>query len=459
MQPSPLVTVYLVNYNYGAYIEQSIESVLIQDFDDYELLIIDDGSTDNSMEIINKYRKNKNVHIIEQKNKGLNTTNNIALKLSSGKYIIRLDADDYLTEDALRKMANILEDNQNLVMVFPDYFEIDKDNQVIGQVQRHDFDNEVTLFDQPAHGACTMIKKEILLEVGGYDESFNRQDGYDLWLKILHGNYKFKNINKPLFYYRDHGNNLTKDEKLLLETRSKIIEKHVNKYKNKIKTIALIPVRGPKLDPRSNPLENLGSKPLINWTIDSVLNSKLIDEIIVSTPDNSVINHIEKYYSGKVVLHERNERLARINKNISPTLLDALDFYESNHNVPDAIMVLNIESPFRSSVYIDKAINVMRLFNVDSVIGVTIEDDIFYTHDGNGLVPYTKIDGLKLERDILYRKVGGMSLVSRKYFKNTNKIFGGRIGHIQLDKQSAFMINSLYDWKLSNFLSQKEEGV
>jgi len=454
----PLVTIYLVNHNYSQYLLESINSVLDQDFKDYELLIIDDGSTDNSISIINKISDLKNVNIIQQNNKGLNTTNNIALKLSRGKYIMRLDADDYLSSDAVGTMVNILEKDPRLAMIFPDYFEIDESSNVIRQVQRHDFDNDVTLYDQPAHGACTMIRKKILQEVGGYDESFNRQDGYDLWLKILHGRYYFKNINTPLFYYRQHKHNLTKNEKKLLETRSKIISKHVNKYKKNINTIALIPVRGYDIDPRSNPLSILDKKPLINWTIDSALESKVIDNIIVSTPNNDVLKHVENYYSEKVLLHQRDPKLAWINKKLNDTLSILLKFYESKYKEPDALMVLNIESPFRGPLYIEKAVNVMRLFDVDSVIGVRIEDDIFYSHDGTGLVPRSNDSGLKLEREVLYKKTGGMSLVKRDYFIKTKNIFGGRIGHIQLDNYSATVINTTFDWEVAKLLI-KNEGL
>ena len=94
----------------------------------------------------------------------------------------------------------------------------------------------------------------------------------------------------------------------------------------------------------------------------------------------------------------------------------------------------------------------MRLFDVDSVVGVTIEDDIFYTHNGNGLIPQSKPGGLKLERDVLYKKVGGMSLVTRNYFKKTKSIFGGRMGHIQLDQESALSIASKNDWDFAELL-------
>ena len=109
-----LVTVYITNHNYGKYIKKSIDSVLSQTYKNFELIIIDDGSTDNSKEIIEKYKNDIKVTIVYQKNKGLNVTNNIAIKLSKGKYIVRLDADDYFDENALLVMVNKMEKDSNI---------------------------------------------------------------------------------------------------------------------------------------------------------------------------------------------------------------------------------------------------------------------------------------------------------------------------------------------------------
>jgi glycosyltransferase involved in cell wall biosynthesis len=204
MKRNPLLTVYITNYNYGMYIQQSVESVLSQTFQDFELFIIDDGSVDNSKEIIEQYRDNPKINIIYQQNKGLNVTNNIAMRASIAKYIMRLDADDFLTPDALEIMVSALENDIDLGLVFPDYYYTNDNGIITGEEIRHDFDKDVSLFDQPAHGACTMIRLENLKMLGGYNESFTCQDGYDLWIKfIMH--FKVTNINKPLFYYRRHG--------------------------------------------------------------------------------------------------------------------------------------------------------------------------------------------------------------------------------------------------------------
>ena len=157
---NPLVTVYITNHNYGKYISKAIMSVLKQSMNSFELIIIDDGSKDNSKKIIDKFKKNKKVISVFQKNKGLTVSNNLALRLAKGKYIMRLDADDWLDRNALQIMSNYLEKNNNIGLVFPDYFEVDEKGDIINLVRRHDF-KKVKLLDKPAHGACTMIRKSV----------------------------------------------------------------------------------------------------------------------------------------------------------------------------------------------------------------------------------------------------------------------------------------------------------
>ena len=193
-----LVTVYLVCHNYEEYVEESIESVLAQTYKNFELIIIDDGSTDNSKDIINRYVKYPNVRIIFQENKGLIATNNIAIRAANGKYVMRLDADDYLHESALLVLVSAIQESEDLALVFPDYYYIDKNSNVIGQERRHNFQSDVNLLDQPAHGACTLIRRKYLLEVGGYSGEFDCQDGWDVWLKLTEI-YKVGNVNLPLF--------------------------------------------------------------------------------------------------------------------------------------------------------------------------------------------------------------------------------------------------------------------
>ena len=92
----PLISVYVLNHNYGEFLECAIESVLEQTYQNIEIIIIDDCSYDNSGSIIQKYKKNKAIKVIRNKDQlGLIKSANIALKNSNGEFVIRLDADDY----------------------------------------------------------------------------------------------------------------------------------------------------------------------------------------------------------------------------------------------------------------------------------------------------------------------------------------------------------------------------
>ena len=119
MIKDPVVSVYIVNHNYGRFLQQAIDSVLKQTFKDFEIIFIDNGSEDDSKEKLEKYFSNKKIKIILQKNIGLNAANNIALKFARGKYIMRLDADDYLDKNALEIMYLTLEKKKNLGFVLP----------------------------------------------------------------------------------------------------------------------------------------------------------------------------------------------------------------------------------------------------------------------------------------------------------------------------------------------------
>tara|TARA_Y100000590_G_scaffold211779_1_gene239971 strand:- start:6032 stop:7405 length:1374 start_codon:yes stop_codon:yes gene_type:complete len=451
-----LVTIYITNYNYGRYIKQSIESVLSQSYRKFELLIIDDGSSDNSLSIINEYIKNKRIKLITQKRKGLNKCNNIALKNSNGKYIVRLDADDYFLPIAIEKMVNHLDNDSNAALVFADYHLVDMDGVIIHSIRRHNFENEVTLFDQPAHGACTMIRKSYLEHIGGYDESFDRQDGYDLWLKIIN-NYKIKNINEPLFCYRQHGSNLTNNSSELFQTRAKIKEKFVknNNYKP-LDIMTLIPARGLSIDSTSNHLDKLSDKCIINWTIDSAINSQYCKNIIVSTPDPQIKDHVDKSYNmNELKTINRDPELARLNVGIEGTVEDALSYYENCFPRPDAILILYDEYPFKKSWQIDEVIHTMQIFNVDVVDGIKPDNRFYYKHDGGGLKPTVDYGGLQLERDQLYRRVGGVHLIKTDFFLKNKKMIDGKIGHIHFDQLTAFQIKSKLDLEIAQFLASK----
>ena len=121
------ISVYITNYNYGNFLEGAIQSLLKQTFKKFEIIVIDDGSTDKSQLVINKYLllKDKKIRLIQHKNIGLIKSSNIAIRASLGKFIMRLDADDYLKTNALEKFyKNINKDPEIAWFIPQEYKEI-----------------------------------------------------------------------------------------------------------------------------------------------------------------------------------------------------------------------------------------------------------------------------------------------------------------------------------------------
>jgi CMP-N-acetylneuraminic acid synthetase len=457
---SPLVTVYITNYNYGRYIQQAIESVLNQTFNDFELCIIDDGSTDNSKEVIEAYGSLPNVQIIYQLNKGLNISNNIALRIAKGKYIMRLDADDYLVENALEEMVNALEADSSVAMVFPDYFLVNEENKRIGHVRRFNFREEVTLPDLPAHGACTMVRKELLLDIGGYDEQFTCQDGYDLWLKFI-TKYKVENINKPLFHYRRHGKNLTENEQRILDARRGIKNAFIQSNKLEVpKAVAVIPVRPSFINKQNLALVNIGRYNMLERTARAALQSKYISDVIITSSDADVELFCQQELSKlsrRVKFVKRPAKYSRYNETLGKTILNVLQAQDNN---ADAIVNLAPEFPFIKYSSIDDALQTLAIFQCDSLISVRSDTRTYYRHTGDGLKPILEQDRFtQFEREALYKAVGGITVCRTSSFMKYKNMQCGKVGHIIIDNEQAHGIFNEFDLQVAQLVAASKEPV
>lgn len=448
----PLVTVYITNYNYGNYIDQAIQSVLNQTLKDFELIIIDDGSTDNSKGIIEEYASNSKISIIYQKNKGLNITNNVALKAAKGKYIVRLDADDYFENNALEEMSNILEDKSEIGLVFPNYYIVDDSNNIVSEIKRHDFENEVTILDQPAHGACTMIRVASMKSVGGYDESYTCQDGYELWVKFI-SKFKVTNINRTLFSYRRHNNNLTNNEDRILGTRSRIKDAYVKKESLKLpKVLAIIALR-PNYDIA---FQEFNGTTFLQNKIDVLLTSETIDKVVVTSSDNKIAKLIDENYGDQVRFVFRSAKIERINVGLYETLSYLSEI--SDFKNYQSFLFSSINYPFVTKEIINDAVNTLAIFKADSLISVRPEGNKFFRHTGQGMRTILEQDKFtKLERESLYKYSGGILLANVKSAIEKKSIVHGNVGHIVIEEKAAVNIESVFERKVANYLLQKEK--
>jgi len=445
----PLVTVYITNHNYGKFISKSIESVLKQTYQKFQLIIIDDGSTDNSFKLIQRYqKKNKDIIILKQKKRGLVASNNIAINLAKGKYIMRLDADDWLHKNALKEMVRVIDKKPKVAMVFPDYYEVDINGKITSRFVRHNF-KKVNLKDQPAHGACSLIRLKILKKIGGYDEKFMCQDGYYIWMKLL--KYDVENINKALFYYRKHGSNLTSNVSFINKTKTRILD-YVNSGSKK-KAIAILPFRGSQINKYSFMMKKLHGKELIRHSIDASLKCKKISKVLVSSNDIETIKILKKKYlsNKKVLFHVREEKLSLFNTPIKDTLMACIKFLKAKNIKFDYVYAVNTSSPFISEDDLSNSFNVLDFFKLDRVIGVLKQTNNFYLHNGKTLNQINDDSFLRLEKNEIYTEPGSLSIFNKKnMFKHKMKT-----GHIILEKLSCFQIKDEYDFLIAKTIKRK----
>jgi len=451
------ISVYMAAYNYADFIEEAINSVINQTLDDWELIVINDGSTDDTEEVLKQYESNQKIRIIQQ-NQGLNITNNIALRLARGQYIMRLDADDYLDENALSVLSDSLDRNKEFDLVFPDYYEVDEHGKVLDLIRRDKLDDDVEILDLPAHGACTMFRTNTLKRLGGYIEDFQCQDGYELWLRFIQ-KYKPKNINIPLFYYRQHSKSLTKNKKKILDTRREIKKRFVKRELNgKLpKVVAIIPASRQTNYVKNDALIDMCGKPLIWYTISEALKCKSFEEIIISSGDDDVLEFSKNFEN--LTLHKRSPEIDT-NSRRGDLGLDALQSLSKIDRASiDYVCFLNVNSPMRTVEHIDWAINTLMIFNVDNVISVDEELNNLFLHGESGLSPVTNSDSIiKLERDTLYRENGAITIIHiDNLFDESSK---KKTGHITLLPQESVRINSDFEfWLAEKLLEDKSTDI
>lgn len=453
----PKVSVYITNYNYGRYLQRSVESVLSQTLQEFELLVIDDGSTDESCSVMELYASNPKIKLIYQHNRGLNVTNNIALRLARGQYIVRLDADDYFEPDALESMVQVLDADPEVGLVFPDYYMVDRSGNALEKVCRLDFDREVALLDQPAHGACTMIRRDFLLALGGYDESYSCQDGYELWIKFT-AKHKVRNINRPLFHYRQHGENLTSNERRILETRMSIKRDFVRKNALALpRTLGVIPVRDMRLNGGKLAFAELSGKTLLQLKIEALLGAATLHAVVVTSEDPEIAAYVQPMLQSepRLLFVPRSAKAARFNASLVQTMLEVLDAEPLRDSGCEVLLTAAIEYPNVGSHIIDDAVNSLAVFNSDSLVSVRPDTSLLYQHHGRGMVPILGQDKFtKLEREALYRALGGVMLSRIAGLRQTGTMLHGLVGHVVIDQAAAQGITSSFDLSLAQYMRQ-----
>ena len=200
------VSIVLPTLNGAQYIRQSIDSCLAQTYTNFEIIVVDGGSTDNTLEIVNNYIDPRIKIIHQGKNGGkLPGALNLGFAAAVGEFFTWVQDDDYYTPDAIEVMINRLQNEPDLGLVYTSYWEIDAQGDVIGESILHQ--PEDIHWTNPV-GQCFLYRQSIVSKIGGYDLNYFMAEDIQYWMRV------YKSSNMQLipgrhYYHRLHGGSLT----------------------------------------------------------------------------------------------------------------------------------------------------------------------------------------------------------------------------------------------------------
>jgi glycosyltransferase involved in cell wall biosynthesis len=226
---TPLVSVLLPVYNAQDYLKQSIDSILGQTLTDFELIIINDGSTDGSKAIIDSY-SDPRIIVIDQANAGLPVSLNRAIARAKGKYLARQDADDVSEPTRFEKQVAFLEEHPDygLLGTWAQILELDTivDRQLKHPIENGELQIKLLFYNCFVHSSV-MIRKDVLNHCGLYPEDTEKfpPEDYDLWLRIAQTS-KIANLPSALLQYREVPGSISRKKLELMQSRARKMSIH-----------------------------------------------------------------------------------------------------------------------------------------------------------------------------------------------------------------------------------------
>lgn len=216
MDKLPLVTVLMPVYNGGEYLRFSIDSILSQTYKDFEFLIINDCSTDNSLETIMSFKDSRIVVYSNSENLGQTKSLNIGLKMARGKYVLINDADDLSLSHRIEQQLNFILNHPEFAVVGASCFIMDRSGRLKRTFHKPVDPFEISisiLSDTPIIHGSVIMEKEIIIANGGYNEEFRICQDYELWSSLLRRDLRITNIPNVLVIIRHYSDSISFKEK------------------------------------------------------------------------------------------------------------------------------------------------------------------------------------------------------------------------------------------------------
>ena len=237
------ITVIIPCYNREKFIAEAVESVINQTYRNIEIVVVDDGCTDNSREILERY--SDRIRILEhpgRANRGQSAALNVGIRATQSEYVAFLDSDDLFAPDKIEKQIRFLEDHPQFGLVYANGHAIDENGNIMyriysGNHQEHSDPNRVLLDCYFLLPNNALLRREVLGQSGLFDESLRSAQDHDLAIRIAEVT-KIGYLDECLFYYRRHRDSISnKNAKLRWQNGYKILRKAHSRYRYRLRTL------------------------------------------------------------------------------------------------------------------------------------------------------------------------------------------------------------------------------
>jgi glycosyltransferase involved in cell wall biosynthesis len=228
----PTVSVVIPTYNSAAFLRGAIQSVLSQTYSDFEVIVVDDGSTDNTESVAHSF--GDRVSYVKQENKGAGAARNHGIKRSQGKYVAFLDSDDLWLPGKLTEQIPLLDRESKIGLVYSDWAVVPEQGEAEPSYLRNRPAASGHVFDELIQcgfilTSGTVVRRSCLDDVGYFDETLSIAQDYDLWLRICY-RWKVALVNKPLVIKRNRDGNLSSNLPKTGAERILLFEKVLQKF-------------------------------------------------------------------------------------------------------------------------------------------------------------------------------------------------------------------------------------
>ena len=222
----PKVSIIIPAYNQGHYLVEAIDSALGQTYSDFEVIVVDDGSTDETSQVAHSFTDPR-VHYIYQENRGLSAARNTGVCNSTGEYLTFLDSDDRFLPIKLELLVGALETRPEVGLVAGQAIPIDEQGRPAGKIIDKPIPEEPykLLLGNPLHVGSVMLRRNWQEKVGLFDESLRSYEDWDMWLRLARAGCKMAWVPKPVSLYRFHSAQMTRIGTQMTRATFAVLEK------------------------------------------------------------------------------------------------------------------------------------------------------------------------------------------------------------------------------------------